>query len=268
MILATFALGRGNDDRRNAPESSPSPHAGIHVRALKIAVVRELDLVHGAQAPPELPRIHPRGSGLCVLLDVSGERIPSVIEFGHIQLSVLTDDRGRHISIPEFDEQLDRVDRESMFFGVDNVPTDSLWIELELPLPKRDAKTLTVVGALDVVLAQRRELSLPDVASRTGRVDWPELESAGLTCTISRGEDDATIATFEGDPRRVINADLMRGDAKAYGAYNCSRSHRSRVTYTFWPTTASKDALRLRVEIAQKKGKTEVPFRLVDLPLP
>jgi hypothetical protein len=256
-----------------APIQEESKSAGTDVptvRALKVVAVREVDLGQPGDSALELSTIHVCDPELHVLMAVEGRVVADVVEYAHPVLSKVYDDRRRKIIVPKRTDELMDVDRKFMFFGLDDPPADTLWIRLGLPLPERDAKKLSIEGSISLVAAKRRSISFPDLQEHDGKLKWPELESAGVTCTLRSDSDEALVVRFEGEAKRIISATLTRGyEKQVLEPHSWHREWDRAVEYLFWFGEEQEDeALALNVEVAVEKRPIDVPIRLEELPLP
>ena len=269
ILWATLCSGiAAGSDGSAASAAKPAVDAQVNVRVLKVVVVREVDVPSSRPQPVDLNEIHPCGAGMTLLLELTGTAAANAVQYGHLHISRASDDRGTRISADVHEEDMTRINRTTMFFGVTDAPKDGIWIQLPLSLPSRDAKSLSIAGTLDLTAAKRSAIVIAGIRDKSGAVKCPELEKCGLSCNIAHESGGVLVAHFEGDATQIVDVELVTGTGDAGHPATTYGRFTTYATYAFSPPQAAANDWSLRVELATGKEGVHVAFRLVDVPLP
>lgn len=242
----------------------------LAVRPLKLIAVREVNVDAAEDVPVALDEIHPCccGAGLRVLAEIRGPAVRKALKYGNIKVSEARDDEGRTIRDVSAQPALTRFNRESMFFGVPDVPEDVVWIDIDLPLPDRGAKTLTVTGSLDLVVAEQESLTLQNVPRVSGDLRWPELDQVGLRCNLAFEDQGVVVVRFTGNAERLKVVSVLAPDGKERHRPVAGGSQISSADYMFRLPASMSGPVNVEVVVTREERTVTTPFRFCNLRLP
>jgi hypothetical protein len=246
----------------------------VEIKVIKMTEVREAEpgktkgaantMSIGGNCPP----------GLKIKLELSGPAAGKATHYGLLKLADGIDDRGTKILLTgggyeDPTEEYVAIDREQMFFFLDKPPTDTLWIELAVTLPARDAKVVNLKGELKLKISDRKTVTVADVAGKTGPITDKLLDEAGVKCEITAAEGESLNFKVTGKPDRLLEFNVFNaaGESISQG-YSSNQFDDAEKTYELMLGEPLRDGAKLELVVAVGEEIIDVPIEIRKLALP
>lgn len=216
-------------------------------------------------------------SSLTLTLLLEGEAIKSVTHLGAVDVTAATDDQGRSLKGTSrgFSARFGKIEREHMWFFMDEKPQDKIKVDVRLEAPQRSAKALKrVAGSIKLRKVETTDVLVGDLASQVGKqVENATLKKLGVTLTVEKfqPQNRGELLKFKlTDPKElVVEYDLIDADGeqinRSAGAFGFGDS--KTVTLGAGSKPAPANA-RLKLIVTTKEQEISVPFEVKDVKLP
>ncbi len=212
--------------------------------------------------------------GLKIKLELSGPAAGKATHYGLLKLADGSDDRGTKILLTgggyeDPTEGFVAIDREQMFFFLDKPPTDTIWIELGVTLPARDAKVVNLKGEMKLKISDRKTVTVADVAGKTGPIVDKLLDEAGFKCEIITAEGESLKFKLTGKPDRLLEFKVFNaaGESISQG-HSSSGFGGATKTYDVMLGEPLGNGTKLELIVAVGEEIVDVPIEIRKLALP
>lgn len=218
-----------------------------------------------------------KSSSLTLTLLLEGEAIKSVTHLGAVEVTAAADDKGNRLEglSRGFSTRFGKINREHMWFFMDEKPRDKIKVDVRLEAPPRSAKALRgVAGSIKLRKVQTTDVFIGDLASKVGKqVDHAALKKLGVTLQIEKYEPQNRGEYIEfklTDPKELV-VDYALVDAKGEAINRAASAFGFGDSKTVDLGGGSKAApanARLKLIVTTEQEEISVPFEVKAIELP
>ncbi len=248
------------------PDSRSNHPAEITTRVLRIAEKRIRDEVEN-DSFAEIPTT-------TFTLEFQGADLEGVTHWFGLKLTAAQDDVGTDLRVDRFGqdaggESPEAIDRDHMWFGADEQPTDRLKLDLDLgPTPRKATELKRLAGTVTMRRATLETATIGGISKRVGkRLEHPLLKDRGVTIDVEAFGDGSIELKIRGELAAVTGfgvVDAAGNDLEAGSSYWSSGDEKS--------LTLSEDRIdersKLVFKVATASEDFAVPFEVKGLKLP
>lgn len=228
-------------------------------------------------------------NALTVTVELSGPSLSAATHFGKVSVSAATDDQGKKLSLHEnfkaglsdLRSEFAQLDRDMMYFGYQDKPTDRIKVELKLNPPARAAKKIIALsGTIMVRAGEPQDIIIDRITSKMGKqLNHAALSRAGLTVTVidpkkasgffSTGEAGKSITLqVAGESESLLELNLIDAAGENLNAGTMWSSAGSTTQYTLMVDETLPASAKLQLRVSVNNREIVVPFAFKDLILP
>ncbi|MCG3137732.1 MAG: hypothetical protein HJJLKODD_01582 [Phycisphaerae bacterium] len=259
--------------------TSPAPATDIKVQAVKVAETRSVQL------QPDGPKMKYNGqpgqaAQLAVTVELIGAQLAQVVQYGQLKINSAADDQGQPLKAPEesfstISSGMQEVDRQSMYFWYEEVPTDRIQFDLIFEPTARTAKQIKTIDAaiqLNLVAEKRQIVFENPTGLADQKLTHADLEAAKLNISLGKSEGEEAKNTIKlqinGSRDGLIDAELQDASGKKLetSRMTWSMGDNTEMSLQSWEPLPEGVKLVLTVGIGQQT--LNVPIKLENINLP
>jgi hypothetical protein len=208
-------------------------------------------------------------------LVLQGTGVADISEYGFVKVDEVVDDQSKPLKLlkpietSKFRQQLEEqfVELDRMFLD----QPDELTIDLILEKPSDDAKSLSLTGSLQI--KRQQSVSVTNILEHLGKpLSAPGLDRVGqLVVSAAKPEDaenpeNALVIEFAGDPDRIQELVLLRGDGTQFSRGGMSSESR-RARAVLWGGERVPQDAKLQIVLAGEPKTDTVRVQFTNVPI-
>ncbi len=255
---------------------------GVTVKVIKVVETREVDL-----SPPAKDSDKFFGgfdqSKLAVTIELQGERLKKASQYGHIDITSATTDKGETLEVIPFaslghhpTDRYESINRDFMYAFEQTKPTDRIKIDLGFkPCKRATSRIQAIQGTVRVLTVDRmEEITFGNIAQRKGdSLGHPVLKAANVTVRVTgikNSVDALESVTLEiQDAENVIHDVYMtdeNGKKLNVSSMKMFMGSKTMLTLQGWEKLPKDANVVVSAGVGQKTFS--VPFAIKGVPLP